>query len=151
MTCVGGARGAFVATSCLAPEVCLCRPGAWRRVRKCSPGGGFAGKLLRLEHFLFPSNNRKCPRSWGYSWLVSAAPFLLYLLPSPASPFPLPLPSPPPGTPGGVCVCGSARAPHSHPLGRTAAVRVRVPVRRRAPVRGPQRTHPRREREGATV
>lgn len=39
--------------------------------------------------------------------------------------------------------------PHSHPLGRAAAVRVRVPVRRRAPVRGPQRTRPRRERERA--
>lgn len=57
---------------------------------------------------------------------------------------------PPPRSPGGVCVCGRARAPRRHPLGRAAAVRVRVVVRKRAPVRGPQRTHPRRERGGAT-
>ncbi|KAI5131915.1 hypothetical protein MUG91_G83n128 [Manis pentadactyla] len=50
-----------------------------------------------------------------------------------------------------VCVCGSARVPTRHPLGRAAAVRVRVPLRRRAPVRGPPRTYPRREQEGAIL
>lgn len=36
-----------------------------------------------------------------------------------------------------MCVCGRARVPTRHPLGRAAAVRVTVPLRRRAPVRGP--------------
>lgn len=90
----GRGLNSILATSTSAPEVCLCRPGAWGRVRKCSPGGGFAGKLLRLGHFLFPSNNRKSAEL-GYSWLVSAAPFLLYLLPSPPSSFPVSLPSHP--------------------------------------------------------
>lgn len=106
---------------------------------------------MLLEHFLFPSNNRKCPRSWGVdSCLVPAAPSTL---PPSFSPFSLPS-SLPFHLLGALAECASvgARVPlYSQPLGRAAAVRVRVPVRRRAPVRGPQRTHPRREREGPPV
>lgn len=134
--------------SCVSPSTG--NVAAWRRDRSILRAEVSRGSFCRQDTSCFLITIGSVRGGEG-RLLARASCALFPLLPSfSPSPFPLSLPSHFPGALVECACVGAREPPNSHPLGRAAAVRVRVPVRRRAPVRRPQRTHPRREREGVT-